>query len=206
MRTLIIIDPQNDFTNKAGSLYVDGAEKAIENINKLLEKGNYDKVIATQDWHPRNHVSFASQYPGKKPFVDTVDTFYGKQELWPDHCIQGTWGADIDSNLDAIKIDIIWRKGTNIDIDSYSAVQENDKRTKTGLHNYLGNVYSKDGSLPLFAVVGFATDVCVFNSARDIYTFAGGQVSVIQDCCAGVNHENTSVALQKLYDLGVNII
>jgi nicotinamidase/pyrazinamidase len=199
---LIIVDVQNDFTRELGTLYVKGAKSAIKNINKIFNTNVYDKIIATQDWHPTKHVSFASTWK-KKPFVDTIYTDYGEQELWPIHCIKNSWGSEIDDNLRKEYIDIIWRKGTRFDLDSYSAFLENDRKTTTGLDSFLTN---EGFFVCQVDIVGIATDVCVYNTAKDCYNMVSHDVRVLLNGCAGVNKENTEKRLQELKDIGVKII
>jgi nicotinamidase/pyrazinamidase len=197
MKYLIVVDIQNDFTRGEGHLPVGGSDKAIEYINFLMEKGDFDKIIATQDWHPKGHISFATTH-NKKPFEDTISTEYGKQSLWPEHCVQGTWGADFDDRLNRNLINIIWRKGMNKNIDSYSAILENDKKTYTGLQKYI----TSDDEV---TIVGVATDVCVFFTALDFIKITEN-VSLHFKGCAGVNRENTKESINHLKKLGVKII
>ena len=136
---LIVVDIQNDFC-EGGALEVPDASKIIDKSNKLINI--FDQVILTQDWHPYNHISFASQHKGKKPF-DIIEVDYGKQTLWPEHCIQGTYGADFHRNLITKAAKLIIRKGYNKNIDSYSAFFENDKYTCTGLKGYINEKKNK---------------------------------------------------------------
>jgi nicotinamidase/pyrazinamidase len=210
---LIIVDIQNDFTRKEGNLFVEGSNEAIKNINKLLEYSDkYDSIIATQDYHPEGHVSFASSWEDKKLYSTVIlerkhpktkENIYINQILWPDHCIAETWGSQFDDNLEKKYIDVIWRKGKNKNLDSYSAFLENDKLTETGLASYL----NYDGQFDCeIDIVGVATDVCVYNTAVDCYNMVSHDVRVLLNCCAGVNKENTEKRIQELKDLGVKII
>jgi nicotinamidase/pyrazinamidase len=158
---LLVIDMQNDFLPNVpgyrGSLAVTGGDEIIPGINALAAR--FDHVILTQDWHPRNHISFASTH-GLKPFTDTVEAAYGTQTLWPDHCIQGSPGAGLHPALDISHTELILRKGFRLDIDSYSAFTENDGTTPTGLAGYL-----RERGLTRLFFTGLAYDFCVGFSA-----------------------------------------
>ncbi len=154
---LIVIDMQNDFC-PGGALAVDGGNGIVSGINTLIE--DFQTVILTQDWHPRGHSSFASSHPGAAP-MEVVDMPYGPQVLWPDHCIQGTFGAEFHGHL-RTDADMIIRKGFNPAIDSYSAFFENDHKTPTGLEGYL-----RTRGIERLTMVGLALDFCVHYSAVD---------------------------------------
>jgi nicotinamidase/pyrazinamidase len=158
---LLVIDMQNDFLPNvpgySGSLAVTGGDEIIPGINVLAAR--FDHVILTQDWHPRNHISFASTH-GLKPFTDSVEAAYGTQTLWPDHCIQGSPGAELHPALDIPHTELILRKGFRLDIDSYSAFTENDGTTPTGLAGYL-----RERNLTRLFFTGLAYDFCVGFSA-----------------------------------------
>ena len=130
---LIVVDIQNDFCPD-GALAVPRGDEVVPVVNRLA--ASFPHVLLTQDWHPRNHQSFASAHPGRKPY-DTVETFYGAQVLWPDHCVQGTAGAAFRPDLHIPQAELILRKGYRKTIDSYSAFYENDRKTPTGLSGYL---------------------------------------------------------------------
>jgi nicotinamidase/pyrazinamidase len=153
---LLVIDMQNDFL-PGGSLAVTGGDQIIPGINALAAR--FHHVILTQDWHPQNHISFASTH-GLKPFTDTVEAPYGTQTLWPDHCIQGSPGAELHPALDIPHTELILRKGFRRDIDSYSAFTENDGTTPTGLAGYL-----RERGLTRLFFTGLAYDFCVGFSA-----------------------------------------
>ncbi len=153
---LLVIDMQNDFL-PGGSLAVTGGDEIIPGINALAAR--FDHVILTQDWHPRNHISFASTH-GLQPFTDTVEAPYGTQTLWPDHCIQGSPGAQLHTALHIPHTELILRKGFRLDIDSYSAFTENDGTTPTGLAGYL-----RERGLTRLFFTGLAYDFCVGFSA-----------------------------------------
>ena len=152
-KALIIVDVQNDFC-EGGALAVPGANEIISYINLLMEENEYDKIVLTQDWHPANHKSFASTN-GKK-VGDTIILNGIPQCMWPDHCVQGTSGAEFHKDLNREKVDHIIQKGKNIDFDSYSGFQDNNHFTKTGLDDYL-----KYHDIQLLEVVGLALDYCV---------------------------------------------
>lgn len=156
---LLVIDMQRDFL-PGGSLAVTDGDAIIPGINALAAK--FPHVILTQDWHPLRHISFASSHLGKQPFTDTVQTDYGTQTLWPDHCVQGTEGAQIDPRLQIPQAELILRKGFRRDIDSYSAFLEDDHTTPTGLAGYL-----RERGLTRLFLCGLAYDFCVGFSAID---------------------------------------
>lgn len=193
-RFLIIVDVQNDFC-PGGSLAVADGASIIPVINGLSTSGKFDVVIATQDWHPAGHVSFASTH-GKHPF-EAIALPYGGQTLWPDHCVQGTHGADFHADLDLKPVQFIIRKGYRKEIDSYSAFFENDKITATGLGSLVKGISGDDGA-ELF-IAGIATDVCVFNTAVDARRILGFRnVSVVSDACAGVDDAGSARALSTM--------
>ena len=154
---LIVIDMQNDFC-PGGALAVEGGNEIVEGINALMQ--DFGRVVLTQDWHPRGHSSFASSHPGHAP-METIEMPYGTQVLWPDHCIQGTFGADFHGHLHT-GADLIIRKGMNPALDSYSAFFENDHETPTGLSGYL-----RERGVTTLTMVGLALDFCVHWSAVD---------------------------------------
>lgn len=158
MKALIIVDMQYDFL-PGGSLAVNEGDLIIDRINKLQEK--YDVVVATQDWHPENHKSFASQHPEKIPF-DVIELNGTRQVLWPDHCIQGTKGAELHKGINQNKISAIIRKGMDPNVDSYSAFFDVNKKNPTGLHGFL-----KDYNITSVYVCGLAADYCVYYTAKD---------------------------------------
>jgi nicotinamidase/pyrazinamidase len=160
----MVIDMQRDFLPSApghkSALAVTGGDAILSGINALAAR--FDHVVLTQDWHPRGHISFASAHPGKHPFTDTVETPYGTQTLWPDHCVQGTPGAEFDPRLAIPQAELILRKGFRKNIDSYSAFLENDHTTPTGLAGYL-----RERNLTRLFFCGLAYDFCVGFSALD---------------------------------------
>ncbi len=183
---LLVVDVQNDFC-PGGALAVPDGDQVVPVINRLVPR--FAHVILTQDWHPRGHSSFASTYPGRKPF-ETIDLPYGKQVLWPDHCVQETPGAAFHPDLDLRRAELIVRKGFRREIDSYSAFFENDRKTPTGL----GGCLHERGFTRVF-LAGLATDFCVRYSAEDARTL-GFEVVVIEDACRGID---TNGSMQAAY-------
>jgi nicotinamidase/pyrazinamidase len=174
---LIVVDVQNCFL-PGGSLAVKDGDQVIPVINKIAK--SFTNVVLTQDWHTQHHVSFASSHEGKKPF-EVIKLAYGDQVLWPDHCVQGTAGADIAKDINIPTAQLIIRKGFHNDVDSYSAFLEADKETKTGLAGYL-----KERGIDTVFVTGLATDFCVAWTAIDA-RHAGLNVYVIEDACRGID-------------------
>jgi nicotinamidase/pyrazinamidase len=174
---LLVIDVQVDFC-PGGHLPVPEGDAIVPLVNRLTK--GFARVVATQDWHPPGHVSFASSHRGKKPF-DTVSTKDGEQVLWPDHCVPGTPGAEFHPGLDTLGFDLIVRKGRKPDLDSYSAFFENDRRTPTGLEFYL-----KGLGVEAVTLAGLALDVCVFYSAMDALRL-GFRTTVVEDACRGID-------------------
>lgn len=178
---LIIIDVQNDFCTDGALAMLDG-EAIVPVINDLVCL--FENVIATQDWHPAGHSSFASSHPGRKAF-DVVDAHYGTQTLWPDHCVQGTTGAEFHPALDIDRAQLIVRKGFRPGIDSYSAFHENDRHTSTGLAGYL-----QERDFRRLFLAGLATDFCVRYSAEDA-RHEGFETIVIEDACRAIDLEGS---------------
>ncbi|MBI3375732.1 MAG: bifunctional nicotinamidase/pyrazinamidase [Betaproteobacteria bacterium] len=174
---LIVVDVQNCFV-PGGSLAVQKGEEVVPIINKLAKA--FQNVVITQDWHHPQHVSFASQHAGKKPF-ETVKLPYGTQVLWPDHCVQGTDGAGLHKDLQIPNAQLVIRKGFRQNVDSYSAFVEADAKTPTGLAGYL-----KARGIKTCYVAGLATDFCVAWTALDARK-AGFEASVIEDACRGID-------------------
>jgi nicotinamidase/pyrazinamidase len=195
---LIIIDIQNDFC-PGGALAVPEGDKIIPLINKLSVR--FKRVIATQDWHPEDHLSFAVNHPGKKEF-DVIDYNGMEQVLWPSHCVSGTPGAEFHPDLAMKNVDLILRKGSNPEIDSYSAFRENDKETLTGLEGYLKTLGIKETYL-----CGLALDYCVFYSAMDAKEL-GLETYVIIDATRGIDSPegNIDKSLTIMKEKGIEII
>jgi len=176
-RCLLVIDVQNDFM-LGGALAVPKGDEIVAPINGLAAR--FENVVLTQDWHPRGHASFASSHPGKKPF-ETIRLAYGEQVLWPDHCVQATPGAALDSRIDVPHAQLVIRKGHHRDIDSYSAFLEADRKTTTGLAGYL-----YDRRTTEVFVCGLATDFCVAWTALDARA-AGLKVTLVEDACRAID-------------------
>src|SRR5215472_8028815 len=172
---LLIVDAQNDFCS-GGALAVPQGEAIVPVVNRIA--GRFAHVLATQDWHPPGHLSFASSHPGKKPF-EQIEVFYGGQTLWPDHCVQGTKGAEFHRDLDVRRAELVVRKGFRPEIDSYSAFYENDRRTPTGLAGYL-----RERGFRRVFLAGLATDYCVHYSAVDARREGFDSVVVESGCRA----------------------
>ncbi len=197
-RALLIVDVQNDFC-PGGSLAVHEGDSIIAVINRIMPL--FPRIIATQDWHPPDHVSFASAHPGRMP-LDVVDAGGIQQVLWPDHCVQGTRGAELHPRLDARPLGLILRKGMRRSLDSYSAFFENDRRTGTGLRQYLKGLAVRE----LF-VCGLATDYCVKASVLDAHRL-GLRVTLVTDACRGVDFPRDSVreALDAMRKAGAALV
>ena len=174
---LIVVDVQNCFV-PGGSLAVKDGDQVIPVINRIAKI--FENVVMTQDWHTPHHVSFASSHPGSKPF-EVIKLAYGDQVLWPDHCVQGTEGAQLAKGLDIPHAELIIRKGFHNEVDSYSAFLEADKETHTGLASYL-----KERGIDTVFVTGLATDFCVAWTAIDA-RHAGLTVYVVEDACRGID-------------------
>ena len=193
---LIIIDMQNDFCT-GGALAVKDGEKIIQCINDAQKE--FKTIILTQDWHPQEHSSFASNH-GAEPYTK-VEMEYGPQILWPDHCIQGSTGGNFHKNLNTNKSDIILRKGSNPKIDSYSAFFENDKNTTTGLEGYL---IKKD--IKRLYLCGLAFDYCVFYSALDGANL-GFEVFVFKDLTKAIDlNDSKKTAKKSMIEKGIKLI
>jgi nicotinamidase/pyrazinamidase len=186
---LLVIDVQNDFC-PGGALAVPHGDEAVPVINRLA--GRFANVVLTQDWHPPGHSSFASVYPGRRPF-EIIKAAYGPQALWPDHCVQGTAGADLHPALHIPHAALVLRKGMRRAIDSYSAFFENDRKTPTGLVGYL-----QERNLTRVFVAGLAFDFCVRYSAEDA-AFNGFTVAVIEDACRGIDIEGSMAAARRSF-------
>jgi nicotinamidase/pyrazinamidase len=184
---LIVVDVQNDFC-PGGALAVPGGDEVVAPINGLIEK--FDNVVLTQDWHPAGHSSFASSRPGSAPF-STVQMPYGPQTLWPDHCIQGSAGAEFHKNLVWTKAQLVIRKGFRKPIDSYSAFFENDHKTPTGLAGYL-----RERGIMRVVLAGLATDFCVGFSALDAARL-GLSASVVMDATRAIDLNGSLAAAEK---------
>ena len=194
---LLVIDVQNDFC-PAGALEVAGGNDIIPYINKEMVK--YDCIVLTQDWHPKGHSSFASNHEGKNP-LELIKMPYGDQVLWPDHCVQGSKGAEFHPELNIQQANAIIRKGSNPHIDSYSAFFENDRKTPTGLDGYF-----KSLEIERINLVGLATDFCVNFSAQDAANL-GYKVSVLEKMCRAIDlNGSLAAAKSEMQNCGVEFI
>ena len=194
---LLVIDVQNDFC-PAGALEVAGGNEIIPYINEEMAK--YECVVLTQDWHPKGHSSFATSHEGKNP-LELIKMPYGDQVLWPDHCVQGSKGAEFHPDLNIEQANAIIRKGSNPFIDSYSAFFENDRKTPTGLDGYL-----KSLEIEKINLVGLATDFCVNYSAQDAANL-GYKVSVLEKMCRAIDlNGSLAAAKSEMQNCGVEII
>ena len=196
MKALIVIDMQNDFC-PGGALAVPGGDEIVEGVNALMSGA--EAVVLTQDWHPAGHSSFASSHAGQAPY-DMVDMAYGPQVLWPDHCIQGTAGAQFHAKLHADRAEMIVRKGFRAGIDSYSAFFENDQSTPTGLDGYLHT-----RGISELTMVGLATDFCVHYSAVDAARL-GFDVTVQMSLCRAIDlNGSLDTAVKAMQAAGVTL-
>ena len=199
-RALILVDIQNDFL-PGGALAVPEGDRVIGVANDLTLRGRFDLVVATQDWHPRDHASFAANHPGKK-IGEVIDLEGLPQVLWPVHCVQNTNGADLAPALDRSRIDRIFQKGTDRCIDSYSGLYDNGHRRSTGLGEYL----REQGVTDVY-VMGLATDYCVKFTALDAVA-AGFKTHLIEDGSRGVNLKpgDVSRAVEEMRQRGIEIL
>lgn len=194
---LLVIDVQPDFC-PGGALAVPDGDAVIDPINALM--GLFPRVVATQDWHPRGHASFASSHPGRQPF-ETIDLGYGPQTLWPDHCVQGTAGAALHPRLRQEPITLVVRKGHHREIDSYSAFQENDRATTTGLAGFL-----RECGVKRIFCAGLALDYCVRWSAEDAQRL-GFEAWVVTDACRAIDQSGSlEQAMAAMEEAGVHFV
>lgn len=198
MTALLLVDIQNDFL-PGGALAVHEGDQILPIVNQLLEK-EFDFIIATKDWHPINHGSFASTHhkqPGERILLNNLE-----QILWPIHCVQHTPGAEFAAKLNSAKIDKIFYKGTDQNIDSYSAFFDNEHRKSTGLAEFLREKKVRD-----IFIAGLATDYCVKYSALDGAKL-GFNIFVVADACKGVNLQpnDTTNAINEMQQAGAKII
>lgn len=196
MKTLLIIDVQNDFM-PSGTLSVPDGDKIVPLINAMQHK--FDLIIATQDWHPKNHISFASNHTGKSNF-DLIEIQGKPQTLWPDHCVQGTKGAEFHPDLNTEKFEAIFRKGTDKNIDSYSAFYDNGHLKSTGLTSYL----KEKGTTQLF-LCGLASDICVYFSTYDAFK-EGFDCSFIEDASKAIDNEEFEKLKKEMIALGIKMV
>ncbi len=194
---LIVVDVQNSFM-PGGSLAVPAGDEIVPIVNRLASR--FVNVVLTQDWHPAGHGSFASSHPGRQPF-DRVTLPYGEQVLWPDHCVQGSDGAQLHRDLAIDHAQLIVRKGYHRDVDSYSAFVEADGTTRTGLAGYL-----RERRIDSVYVCGLATDFCVAWTAIDARR-SGFRARVIEDACRAIDTGGSLASAWKaMHDAGVERI
>jgi len=196
MKALIIVDVQYDFL-PGGTLEVKNGDRVIPVINSLSEK--FDLVVATQDWHPSNHMSFASNHEDKEPF-EVIQLKDMEQVLWPDHCVQGSDGAEISKRIDIRPVQTIFRKGMDSGIDSYSGFYDNGHNKSTGLSGYL-----KSLDVRQVFVTGLAADVCVYFTLKDSIK-EGFETYLIEDATQALDDKDFEKKKEELEKMGVKII
>jgi len=196
MKALLLIDLQNDFL-PGGSLAVPGGDQILPVVNQLQEQ--FDLVVATQDWHPPTHKSFASNHPGKAVF-DTIDLNGLPQVLWPDHCVQGTTGAAFSTAVDWRKTEAIFRKGTDPAIDSYSGFYDNGHRKATGLEAYL-----KGRGVTAVYLAGLAADYCVYFTGNDALD-SGFSVYLVENATRAISADGFEKAKAGLLQKGGRVV
>lgn len=196
MKALLVVDLQYDFL-PGGSLAVTDGDKIIDVINDI--QPNFDLIVATQDWHPANHKSFAVQHPTHQLF-DVIDLNSIPQVLWPEHCVQGTKGAEFTSAWDNNKVAAIFRKGMNVEVDSYSGFYDNNKLSNTGLLGYLN-----DKNISELYICGLAAEFCVFFTAKDAKE-AGIETYFLDFATKPITAEGLVQAKATMQELGINII
>ena len=196
MKALLVVDIQIDFI-PGGSLAVPGGNEIISIVNKLQQQ--FDVVAATQDWHPGNHKSFASNHKDKNTF-DIIQLHRLEQVLWPDHCVQGTKGAEFSKELNMNKVEAIFRKGTDPEIDSYSGFYDNEHRKTTGLADYLKGKQATE-----VYIAGLAADYCVYYTAKDAL-LEGFMTYIIEDAVRAINVEGFKKAKEDILSKGGKII
>lgn len=193
---LLVVDVQNDFCS-GGALAVSDGEAVVPAVNRLFAR--FDCVVLTQDWHPAGHASFAGSHPGRSPY-ESIELAYGPQTLWPDHCVQGTRGAQFHDALNTAPANLVIRKGFRPQIDSYSSFFENDRATPTGLAGYL-----RDRGRTRVFLCGLATDYCVAYSAIDARS-QGFEAVVLLDACRAIDLDGSlDAALSRMRDEGVTL-
>jgi len=200
MKALILVDIQNDFL-PGGALAVPDGDQVIAPANALIDRGRFDLIVATQDWHPRDHGSFAANHPGKKIY-DKIDLNGLPQTLWPVHCVQHTRGAELSETLRRDRIGHVFQKGTDPGIDSYSGFYDNGHRKSTGLADYL-----KAQGVDEVFICGLATDYCVNFTALDARQL-GFKTTLIEDACRGVNirPNDSADAIEAMRREGVSVV
>lgn len=200
MKALLLIDIQNGFC-PGGNLPVPDGDQVVPVANALIDSGRYDLVVASQDWHPAGHGSFASAHPGKQPFE--MGMLSGKpQMMWPDHCVQNTEDAMFHPDLNADGIDFVQQKGQNPAVDSYSAFRDNDQGATTGLADYL----TRQGVTQI-DICGLATDYCVSFSVLDALDMLPGvKVRFIEDASRGIDPQGIQASIAAMREKGATIL
>lgn len=196
MKALLLIDIQNDFISK-GSLAVPGGEEIITEVNDL--QTHFDLVVATQDWHPADHKSFASNHAGKNVFQE-IDLNGLKQVLWPDHCVQGSVGAEFAPALQMNRVEAIFRKGTDAEIDSYSGFYDNGHRKSTALAEYFRGKHVSE-----IYIAGLAADYCVYYTAKDAIA-EGFTTYILEDAVRAISQDGFRKAKQDIINKGGRIL
>ncbi len=197
MKALLVVDVQKDFC-PGGALAVRTGHAIVPAVNRLIDA--HPHVIVTQDWHPADHSSFASQHPSKDEF-DTVKMHYGDQTLWPDHCVQGSEGAEFHDDLECTRAELVVRKGFRRHIDSYSAFFENDHQTPTGLGGYL-----KERGFTGVVIAGLATDYCVSHTALDAKRL-GFEATIVEHACGAIDLSGSLDAMRRRWqEAGIEVI
>jgi nicotinamidase/pyrazinamidase len=196
MKTLIIVDLQNDFV-PGGALAVPEGDQIIPVVNRIQDK--FDLVIASQDWHPANHVSFASNHKNKKP-LDKIEWHGTEQILWPDHCVQETWGAELHPDLNTKKVEAIFRNAMDPEIDSYSGFYDNDHKKSSGLTGFLHERKADD-----LYFCGLAADVCVYFSIKDALQ-EGFSATLIEDATRAIDADEYQRVRKEITEKGCKII
>lgn len=200
MKALLLVDIQNGFC-PGGNLPVPDGDQVVPVANRLIEEGGYDVIVASQDWHPADHGSFASQHSGKTPF-EMGELCGQPQMLWPDHCVQGTPDAEFHPDLNTDEVDYIQQKGENPAIDSYSAFRDNDKAAITGLAGYL-----RAQGINELDLCGLATEYCVKASALDaVEMLPGVQICFIEDASRGIDPNGVAAAIAEMRAIGVGVV
>lgn len=196
MKALLLIDIQNDFI-PGGALAVPGGDEVVPLANQL--QPHFDLVVATQDWHPANHKSFASQHPGRAVF-DQIELEGLAQTLWPDHCLQASKGAEFSPRLDISRVEAIFRKGTSPEIDSYSGFYDNGHRKSTALAEYL-----RGKGVQEVYLAGLAADFCVYFTAKDAL-WEGFTTYVIEDATRAISAQGLAQAKEDIRQRGGHLI